>query len=303
MATAFNTRKRIRRFFGHIESVAPMPNLIEVQKSSYEGFLQRDDAGGQAHPVGPAGGLPGGVPDQGLRRARQPRVREVRVRRAQVRRRGVPAARHHLCRAAQGDAAARGLGHRRGSRLALDPRHQGAGCLHGRHAAHDRQRHLHRQRHRARHRQPDAPLAGRLLRPRQGQDPQLGQVPVRRPHHPLSRLVARLRVRRQGPDPCPHRPPPQDPGDDAAARARQRRDLEEARRRHRQEPDARSVGGPGPVAGGDPRRRSTARSSTSATRTAGTPPFDAESMQRREAHPRPGRTPRPASRWPTPAPR
>ena len=48
MATAFNTRKRIRRFFGHIESVAPMPNLIEVQKSSYEGFLQRDDSGGQA---------------------------------------------------------------------------------------------------------------------------------------------------------------------------------------------------------------------------------------------------------------
>ena len=41
MATAFNTRKRIRRFFGHIESVAPMPNLIEVQKSSYETFLQR----------------------------------------------------------------------------------------------------------------------------------------------------------------------------------------------------------------------------------------------------------------------
>src|ERR1041385_1904884 len=44
MATAFNTRKRIRRFFGHIESVAPMPNLIEVQKSSYESFLQRNIA-------------------------------------------------------------------------------------------------------------------------------------------------------------------------------------------------------------------------------------------------------------------
>src|SRR5260221_11647432 len=41
MAPALNARKRIRRFFGHIESVAPMPNLIEVQKSSYEGFLQR----------------------------------------------------------------------------------------------------------------------------------------------------------------------------------------------------------------------------------------------------------------------
>ena len=254
MATAFNTRKRIRRFFGHIELVAPMPNLIEVQKSSYEGFLQRTIPAAKRTQSGPAGGLPRGVPDQGLRRARQPRVREVRIRRAEVRRRGVPAARHHLRRAAQGHPAARGVGHRRGSGLALDPRHQGAGCLHGRHAAHDRQRHLHRERHRARHRQPDAPLAGRVLRPRQGQDPQLGQVPVRRPHHPLSRLVARLRVRRQGPDPCPHRPSPQDPGDDAAARARQRRDLEEARRGHRQEPDARSVGGPGPVAGGDPGR-------------------------------------------------
>src|SRR6267154_2517227 len=43
---------------------------------------------------------------------RPPRVREVRIRRAEVRRRGVPAARHHLCSAAQGDAAARGVGHR-----------------------------------------------------------------------------------------------------------------------------------------------------------------------------------------------
>ena len=50
MATAFNTRKRIRRFFGHIESVAPMPNLIEVQKSSYESFLQRTIAGRPSAP-------------------------------------------------------------------------------------------------------------------------------------------------------------------------------------------------------------------------------------------------------------
>jgi DNA-directed RNA polymerase subunit beta len=31
---------------------------------------------------------------------------------------------------------------------------------------------------------PDAPLAGRVLRPRQGQDPFLGQAAVRLPHHP-----------------------------------------------------------------------------------------------------------------------
>jgi DNA-directed RNA polymerase subunit beta len=45
--------------------------------------------------------------------------------------------------------------------------------------ADDAQRHVHRERHRARDRQPDAPLAGRVLRPRQGQDPFLGQASVR----------------------------------------------------------------------------------------------------------------------------
>ena len=39
---------------------------------------------------------------------------------------------------------------------------------------------------------------GRVLRPRQGQDAQQRQVPVRRAGHPLSRLLARFRVRRQG---------------------------------------------------------------------------------------------------------
>ena len=41
MATkSFTQRKRIRKSFGRIEEVAPMPNLIEVQKASYDGFLQ-----------------------------------------------------------------------------------------------------------------------------------------------------------------------------------------------------------------------------------------------------------------------
>jgi len=38
---SFTSRKRIRRSFGRIESIAAMPNLIEVQKNSYEQFLQR----------------------------------------------------------------------------------------------------------------------------------------------------------------------------------------------------------------------------------------------------------------------
>src|SRR5438034_7853347 len=40
MATSFNGQKRIRKHFGRIAEVAPMPNLIEVQKSSYDHFLQ-----------------------------------------------------------------------------------------------------------------------------------------------------------------------------------------------------------------------------------------------------------------------
>jgi DNA-directed RNA polymerase subunit beta len=40
MAKSFTGRKRIRKDFGRIRAVAPMPNLIEVQKSSYDAFLQ-----------------------------------------------------------------------------------------------------------------------------------------------------------------------------------------------------------------------------------------------------------------------
>ena len=42
MAKSYTGRKRIRKSFGRIPTVAPMPNLIEVQKSSYDHFLQMD---------------------------------------------------------------------------------------------------------------------------------------------------------------------------------------------------------------------------------------------------------------------
>src|SRR5687767_2069765 len=55
MATAqtFIGRKRVRKFFGKVQEVAEMPNLIEVQKASYDQFLQI------AEPQG-------GRPDEGL---------------------------------------------------------------------------------------------------------------------------------------------------------------------------------------------------------------------------------------------
>jgi len=40
MAKSLSSRKRVRKDFGRIPVVAPMPNLIEVQKSSYDKFLQ-----------------------------------------------------------------------------------------------------------------------------------------------------------------------------------------------------------------------------------------------------------------------
>ncbi|MBH0237541.1 DNA-directed RNA polymerase subunit beta [Methylobrevis albus] len=49
MATTFNGRRRMRKFFGNIREVAEMPNLIEVQKASYDQFLLIDE---------PAGGRP-----------------------------------------------------------------------------------------------------------------------------------------------------------------------------------------------------------------------------------------------------
>ena len=52
-AQTFSGRKRVRKFFGHIREAAEMPNLIEVQKASYDQFLLVDEP-------------PGGRPDEGL---------------------------------------------------------------------------------------------------------------------------------------------------------------------------------------------------------------------------------------------
>jgi DNA-directed RNA polymerase subunit beta len=52
-AQTFTGRKRVRKFFGKIQEVAEMPNLIEVQKASYDQFLLVKE------PVG-------GRPDEGL---------------------------------------------------------------------------------------------------------------------------------------------------------------------------------------------------------------------------------------------
>ena len=47
--TTFSGRRRVRKVFGHIPEVAEMPNLIEVQKASYDQFLMVEEpVGGRA---------------------------------------------------------------------------------------------------------------------------------------------------------------------------------------------------------------------------------------------------------------
>ncbi|MBX3523518.1 MAG: DNA-directed RNA polymerase subunit beta [Xanthobacteraceae bacterium] len=46
MTQSFTGRKRVRKIFGHIPQVAEMPNLIEVQKYSYDQFLQVENPAG-----------------------------------------------------------------------------------------------------------------------------------------------------------------------------------------------------------------------------------------------------------------
>lgn len=53
MATTFNGRRKVRKSFGSIHEVTEMPNLIEVQKASYDQFLLVDEP-------------KGGRPDEGL---------------------------------------------------------------------------------------------------------------------------------------------------------------------------------------------------------------------------------------------
>ena len=51
-ATSFTGKKRIRKSFGRIPEAVQMPNLIEVQRASYEQFLQREVRPGQRRDEG-----------------------------------------------------------------------------------------------------------------------------------------------------------------------------------------------------------------------------------------------------------
>ena len=181
MASVIQNNFRVRKNYAKITKIIDIPNLIDIQKQSYEKFLQKDIPADQREDVGLQGVFKCVFPIKDFSRDLVARVRLLQPRQAEVRRRRVPPARHDVRGADQGGHPPRRLGHERRDRLPVDPRRQGAGGLLRRDPADDRERHLHHQRHRARRRQPAAPLAGRLLRSRQGQDPLVGQAALLAP--------------------------------------------------------------------------------------------------------------------------
>jgi DNA-directed RNA polymerase beta subunit len=90
MAQAYVGQKRIRRYFGKIREVLEMPNLIEVQKSSYDLFLRSGEGPTSRWTAKAFRALPVGLPDQGFQRDLGAGIRQVRAGKAEIRRRRMP---------------------------------------------------------------------------------------------------------------------------------------------------------------------------------------------------------------------
>ncbi len=202
--TSFTTKKRVRKTFGTIREVVQMPNLIEVQRESYELFLRSRPADGYVsglektlRSVFPIRDFAGTAeldfvnyeledPKYDTDECRQRGMTYAAPMRVTLR---------LIVFEVDADTEARSV---------LDIKEQDVymGDMplmtgNGTFIINGTERVIVSQMHR----QP-----GRVLRPRPRQDACVGQVPVRRARHPLPRLVARLRVRRQGHRQRPHRP-------------------------------------------------------------------------------------------------
>ena len=220
MTYSFTGRKRIRKSFGHIPEVTTMPNLIEVQRTSYENFLQMNLRPAQRALLGLQEVFKSVFPirDFAERAALdfvQYELEEPKYDVEECHQRGMTYAAplRVTLRLIVWD-----VDDDTGSKSVRDIKEQDVymGDLplmtdNGTFVINGTERVIVSQMHRS---------PGVFYDHDKGKTHFLGQVPVLRAHHPLPRLVARLRVRRQGPDPRAHRPPPQAAGDDAAAGAR-----------------------------------------------------------------------------------
>jgi DNA-directed RNA polymerase subunit beta len=160
MAQAYVGQKRIRRYFGKIREVLDMPNLIEVQKSSYDLFLRSGDGPKPLDGEGIQGTFQSVFPIKDFNEVavlefvkyelEKPKydVDECQQRDMTYAAPLKVTLRLIVFDVDESTGARSGQGH------------QGTRRLHGRHAPDDLERHVHRERHRAGDRQPDAPQPG-----------------------------------------------------------------------------------------------------------------------------------------------
>ena len=164
-----------RQRYSRIPEVLPIPDLIELQRKSYDWFVEHGlrDLLDEICPIEDFTG-----------KTMELRFNDYEFGEPQVRPDRVPRARPDLRRPLHVKVELRHQG---------DRRDQGAARLHGRLPDDDRRRHLHHQRRRARRRQPAGALAGRLLHATE--DPHHRPRALQRQAHPEPRRLARVRDR------------------------------------------------------------------------------------------------------------
>ena len=190
---------RARKSFSRLKHVLDLPNLIDIQKASFEWF-KNEGLRETIDDISPIEDYTGTLAVE---------FGDFEFGESAVHDPGVPREGPDLPGAALDDGPLRQQGDGR------DPRAAG---LHGRLPDDDRVGHVHHQRHRARDRDAARPQPGRLPDGAEGRD----EAGLHREPDAEPRLVARARDRQEGHRLRPHRPEAQAAGDDAPARARAR---------------------------------------------------------------------------------
>ena len=105
MAQSYVGRKRLRNKFGRIDEIAEMPNLIQIQKNSYDSFLIMDEPAEGRADVGLQSVFNSVFPIHDFPGKAQLEFVKYHFEQPKVRCRGMSTARHDLCGTLEGDAA------------------------------------------------------------------------------------------------------------------------------------------------------------------------------------------------------
>src|SRR3972149_4991009 len=169
MATAIQDNFRVRKSFAKITKIIDIPNLIDIQKASYEKFLQKDLTHDQREDVGLQGVFKSVFPIKDFSETSSLEFVSYNLEKPkydvdECRQRGMTFAApvKVVIRLVVWD-----VNEETGSQSVRDVKEQE---VYFRNPADDGERNLHHQRDGARRRLSAAPLARRLLRPRQGED-------------------------------------------------------------------------------------------------------------------------------------